>query len=94
MFINWTKQTTADIDGLCEYLQQRHENTESIESIVQRIVSSVERLASFPFSGRIGKIQGVRELLVKDLPYIIHYQVEQDEVLILRVIHSARDYLQ
>jgi toxin ParE1/3/4 len=41
--------------------------------------------------GRKGSARGTRELVFADLPYVVAYRVT-DEVEILAVIHTARDW--
>jgi len=44
-------------------------------------------LADFPATGRAGRIKGTREVVLRDIPYIIPYRVGQD-VEILTVMHA------
>ena len=52
---------------------------------------SLDRLLDFPLSG------AVRETLAKDLrvvfhgAYAVYYRFSPDEILVLRVLHGARD---
>jgi plasmid stabilization system protein ParE len=48
-----------------------------------------DSLANFPHRGRRVRGTSLREL-VSVSPYIIRYRVAEDEVVILRVRHSAR----
>jgi plasmid stabilization system protein ParE len=43
-------------------------------------------------SGRLGRIEGTRELVVPGLPYIILYSVAEDAILISAVIHTSRKW--
>lgn len=53
---------------------------------------SVRRLARFPASGRPGSWPGTREVVVGDLPFLVVYRLEAEEVQILRVLHTATDW--
>jgi plasmid stabilization system protein ParE len=51
--------------------------------------------AASPFGqglGRPGRVEGTRELVVPRTPYIIPYTVIGDRVMILSIIHSARQW--
>src|SRR5262245_29644116 len=71
------------------------------ESTVRRVRSDIERaiqlLAQRPI-GRPGRISGTYEKSVIGQPYIIAYTLlprddgEEDDVLIQRIIHTARDW--
>ena len=58
----------------------------------ERIRGQVQQLADFPYSGRGGSLPCTRELVVQGTPYIAVYGIEEDVVLVLRVIHSARQW--
>jgi toxin ParE1/3/4 len=55
-------------------------------------VEAALRLEHFPLSGRLGRIEGTRELVVSGLPYVIPYRVVDDVVLISSVIHTSRKW--
>jgi toxin ParE1/3/4 len=53
-------------------------------------MDSVGRLAGLPRLGRPGRVEGTRELVVPNTPYIVAYAIIEDRVAILSVLHSAR----
>jgi toxin ParE1/3/4 len=48
-------------------------------------------LAKQPEIGRPGRVNGIRELVVADTPFIVPYRLVGSEIQILRVLHGARD---
>jgi plasmid stabilization system protein ParE len=68
------------------------DNPQAAARVVRRIKTCVEKLASFPNAGRIGQVDGTRELVVPGLPYIVVYRLNAESVEILRVFHSATDW--
>jgi toxin ParE1/3/4 len=58
-----------------------------------RIRVQVEGLMQFPESGRPGRIEGTRELVILRTPYIAAYRITGDTVRILRLLHGARQFL-
>lgn len=58
----------------------------------ERIVDSVEQLARFPHSGRLGRIPGTRELVIPRTPYIVAYRVREKMIELLSIEHSAREW--
>lgn len=49
-------------------------------------------LADNPFIGRVGEIEGTRELVVPGTPYIVAYRVLETRVEVLFVQHGAREW--
>jgi addiction module RelE/StbE family toxin len=57
----------------------------------EAIERSVRRLVDHPQSGRPGRVEGTRELVVPGTPYVIVYRVEADQIIVvLRVLHGAQ----
>lgn len=86
----WTDPAVTDLENIQDYLAR--DSTEYADSVVERLILSVERLKSFPQSGRAVSEASdlkVRELIVST--YRIIYRVRKDKVQILAVVHCARD---
>ena len=83
-----------DMRGITRYILEREGDGEHAASVYLRIRASVNRLASFPSSGRAGRVQGTREVLVEGLPYIVIYRIQEGIVEVLRVFHTSRAPLQ
>lgn len=56
---------------------------------MRRIVERVSGLAFYPLIGRPGRVEGTRELVISDTPYIAIYRVK-DRVEVLRIRHGAQ----
>ena len=52
---------------------------------------AAESLARFPRMGRVGKVPGTRELVPHEI-YRLVYEVEDDTVWILTLIHASRQW--
>lgn len=89
MLINWAKTAHKDILGILQYFIDEND-TETGQAIVDTLLSSTERLKSFPLSSRQGQIAGTRELVLSKLPYILIYHIpDSDNVEIIRVVHTS-----
>jgi toxin ParE1/3/4 len=55
-----------------------------------RIRAQVRQLLQFPETGRPGRIEGTRELVISQTPYIVAYRITGETVRILRVLHGAQ----
>ena len=69
---------------------QRH--PEAARQLILRIQSAVGQLAEFPFMGRVGRVEATRELVISNTSYLIIYRVKEENVEILRILHSSRKY--
>ncbi|TIX90613.1 type II toxin-antitoxin system mRNA interferase toxin, RelE/StbE family [Rhizobium sp. P44RR-XXIV] len=83
--IRWTKRAVRRLDEIGAHIQK--DNPDAAARVVARIVSAVDMLADFPATGRAGRLNGTRELVLADIPYIIAYRVEH-EVEILTIMHA------
>jgi toxin ParE1/3/4 len=61
------------------------------DRIARQIYDAEDRLARFPRLGRARDelAPGVRSWVVGD--YLIYYRIEADVVIVLRILHGARD---
>ncbi len=60
--------------------------------VVKAIREQVKPLAEHPQIGRRGIIDGTRELVISRLPYLVVYQLQDDTVTVLAVVHTARNW--
>lgn len=57
-----------------------------------RLTASISRLVRLPALGRPGRAGGTRELTINRTPFFVVYRIEGDTVLILRILHSRREW--
>lgn len=89
--IEWTLQAVRQLDQVHDYIKQA--NNEGVADRVRwRIIESVERLEAYPMLGRIGRVEGSRELVISDLPFIIAYKKSEKRLVILAIYHAARKW--
>ncbi|MCM2357649.1 MAG: type II toxin-antitoxin system RelE/ParE family toxin [Geobacteraceae bacterium] len=90
MKIEWAEPALLDLEGIRDYI--RKDSEYYARRFVEKIVAAVEKLAKFPGIGRHvpeADDETIRELIFRD--YRIMYRLEQRRVLVLTVIHGARD---
>ena len=90
MRIEWSANALADRRDLIDYLETR--SIAAAILIDDRIDAAFELLRDFPGAGRIGRIAGTRELVVHGTPYVAAYGIENNAVVVLALIHAARDW--
>ena len=90
MNLAWTKPALSDLESIRDYIKRDSECCAN--RFVERIIEAVESLEKFPEMGREvpeAEEENIRELVFQN--YRIIYRVETDSILILTVIHGARD---
>jgi addiction module RelE/StbE family toxin len=73
--LEWSAWAHADREAIFDY----------IEADNPRAAAAVDKR-----SGRPGRVEGTRELVITRTPYIVAYRIIGDTVRILRVLHSSR----
>ncbi|MBD9667713.1 type II toxin-antitoxin system RelE/ParE family toxin [Variovorax sp. VRV01] len=88
MRLEWSPLAMDDRERIFDFIEQ--DDPRTAIAVDERISTQVLVLVQFPEGGRPGRIEGTRELIVRRTPYIVAYQVGQDCVRILRILHSAQ----
>lgn len=89
MTVRYSRDAKADIQSIFDYMARDDPNIAA--RIVSEIEKSIQRLALFPLSGRLGAVPPTRELVVPRLPYIAVYRANADAVEIIAVFHAAQN---
>jgi toxin ParE1/3/4 len=83
------KQATRHLDQAHDYVTLS--NSEEVAArVIMHIATSVQRLATFPMSGRSGRVRGTRELVISNPPFVVAYSIEKDRIVILAIYHGAQ----
>ena len=90
MTIVWSPRAIRHLGALRAYIDQH--NPHAARRIADTLLKSVERLSAFPEMGRIGRVAGTRELVVKGTTYVIAYRVRRDRLEILAVFHGRQKW--
>jgi addiction module RelE/StbE family toxin len=89
--IEWTEQAVKHLDQTRDYIALS--NSEQVAGrVTMQIVTSVQRLAAFPLSGRPGRVPGTRELVISNAPFIAAYAIEKARIVALAIYHGARQW--
>jgi toxin ParE1/3/4 len=90
MRVVWTLQAQKSL--LLVRQRIKTDNRKAAARIANRLRISAQRLAIHPESGRPGRVDSTRELVVPGTHYILPYRVRHDRVEILSVIHGAQKW--
>jgi len=88
--LRWTDGAVENLQSAHDYLEA--ENPKAASDVINHVVSAVERLERFPQMGRVGRVEGTRELVVTGAPFIVAYRLKGESVQILAVLHAARKW--
>jgi toxin ParE1/3/4 len=87
--VDWSPSAVADLKAITQWIEQER-NLETADRIARAIYDAVQNLRSMPYRGRSGRLENTRELVVARLPYIVVYQVFEERLIILNILHGAQ----
>jgi toxin ParE1/3/4 len=91
--IEWTEQAVRQLDQAHDFIALP--NSEEVAGrVTLQIVAAVQQLASFPMSGRAGRVPGTRELVIANTPFVAAYAIKKSRVVILALYHGAQPWPQ
>ena len=90
----WSRDALEDFKGAVDFIAERNP---AAAKRVAKAIRRTGRLLGRAATGRPGRVGGTYEKAVAGLPYLMAYSIqgllgEGEIVLILRVIHGARDW--
>jgi addiction module RelE/StbE family toxin len=89
MNVLWTEPAIDDLTALREHIARDAEVY--ADAMISEILDATEKLEEFPRMGRVVPELGepdTRELIIRS--YRVIYEIEEDSVRILTVLHGAR----
>ena len=89
--VRFSKSAVNDLNSIREYIYDN--NKDAAKEVVSYIIEKIETiLVVNPAAGRAGMVLRTRELVISKYPYIVPYQVRDDVIYILRVLHTSRKW--
>jgi len=89
MKVVWAKRARHARNDLINYIAD--DNVLAALEVDDTITAAILRLEDFPQLGRPGRIDGTRELIIHQ-HYILVYEVVDDTIIILMVLHTSRQW--
>ena len=90
MRIEWLPRAECDRTDQITYIADR--NPRAAIAVGDAIEAALIRLAAHPESGRAGRVDNTRELVISGTPYVLVYRLENGAVVVLRMLHGARNW--
>ena len=92
MRVRWTIPAVDQLKGIFDYIAA--DNREAARRTVIRIRQAIQRTAKMPYSGRLGRVAGTREITVPGTPYVVAYKILERMIHVLAVYHGAQEWPQ
>ncbi len=86
MKVEWTRPALSDLIEAQAHIAK--ENQKAAKIVAHKVWDASLQLANNPEIGRTGHVDGTREWVVGQTPYLIVYRVNKNQIEILRVWHS------
>jgi addiction module RelE/StbE family toxin len=90
MRVRWTTDAADDLERISDYIAKSR--PESARRVAQSVVERIGTLEMFPHLGRSGRVQGTREIVFPPLPFVAVYEVREEQVVVLRILHGAQQW--
>jgi toxin ParE1/3/4 len=85
----WSRRAAGDVDAITEYIAK--DSRRAAKRVAAYIRQSARPLARSPRLGRAIDSDTTRELILVRYPYVLVYQLVDDDVRILAVFHQAQN---
>ncbi len=86
--VSLTKQGNRTLSAQLSYIHD--ESPTAARKIAAAIALNLQQLSAFPKSGKLGRVNGTRELVITGTPFIAIYRIKGNQVEVLRVLHSRQ----
>jgi len=88
--IVWTEPARQDLRQAFIYIAK--DIPKAAAKVLSLIKERTVLLQDNPLLGRMGRVDGTRELVITGSPYILPYRVKENQIQILAVFHGARQW--
>lgn len=90
MKLRWLFVADDELARIVQDIAQH--NLQAADDLEHRVHKFVQHLTEFPDAGRTGRVNGTRELVISDYPYIVVYRIQGGFVEVLGVRHATRQW--
>ncbi|MCW9682951.1 type II toxin-antitoxin system RelE/ParE family toxin [Dolichospermum planctonicum UHCC 0167] len=90
MQVKWLKWALRNLEQARNYVFQ--DNPTAAQGLIIKIQNAANQLQKYPFMGKNGRVEGTKELIISNSPYILIYRVKEESVEVLRILHTSKRY--
>ncbi len=88
--VKWLRKALQNLQQAYDYIAE--DDPDAAAKVILKMQAGVNQLEEFPMLGYVGRVQGTRELVMANTPYVVIYRVKGNMVQILRVLHHSKRY--
>jgi toxin ParE1/3/4 len=88
--LRWSKRAWSEWQALQDYIAS--DNPAAAERVGADILRALELPRRFSESGRPGRVEGTREIVITGTPYLAAYEVHDDVIYVITVQHGAQEW--
>lgn len=88
MKVRWTMSAVNQLENIFKTISEG--NPAAAGRIVLRIRDTIRQVARMPHGGRIGRVEGTREIVVPGTSYLVAYRIVENAVHVLAIFHGAQ----
>lgn len=92
MRVRWTTDAADDLERIFDHIAESR--PESARRVAQSVIERLGTLETFPHLGRPGRVQGTREVVFPPLPFVAIYEVRDEQIIVLRILHGGQRWPQ
>lgn len=89
MRLRYTQPALADLASILDYIAEH--SPQGAERIHGRIQTVIDLLLSYPRIGAQTDDPSIRSIITMPYPYLVFYEIGDDEIVIHAVRHAARN---
>ena len=89
MRIRWTPPAAADMQSISDYLKEHHPQYR--QPTMRKLYEGIRALKDAAYRGRLGLVEGTRELLFTPMPYVAVDSIREGAIEIWRIYHTSQD---
>ena len=90
MRVEWTGEAELNALDIADHIAI--DSPSAALAQIREIRTQVDLLAHHPNLGRLGRVPGTRELVIARTPYIVAYRIEDESVVVIRILHGAQQW--
>ncbi|GHS91512.1 toxin Y4kP [Synergistales bacterium] len=90
MRLQFTKLANEDLNHAYDYIAQ--DNPSTANAVIERIAKAVATIREYPSIGKKGRVNGTREFLASNTPFVLVYRINKNVLHILTILHTSKNY--
>jgi toxin ParE1/3/4 len=88
--LHWARSALRDMRTASQFIART--DRPATDRVLDTIEKACHLLRDYPDLGRMGRIEGTREMVIPGLPYLVIYTCNDTTIHITRILHGAQDW--